>query len=141
MVEVAHLDLTAFPDSGLPQRSLRIGRCLQRACLEAFDETPGAWSVRLGPPGRGDRPGYRKEYDYPGDDPNAFSDSSHARFLDHRSDTIGPNPRVGGWPDWFNRAPEWEKCPKCKKPLVLAFEQHLWEPGHEHLPPPRGVRA
>ena len=133
------MDLSAFPDSGLPPRSLRVGRCSASECQNLHDPTPHGWRVQLGASGVGVRPATRKEFDYP-DLLDAArlgktSDRVDALLLDQQSDVIGPLPRVGGWPHWSQYASRgWPKCAGCGTDLVLAFEQTRFEPGEEKKP-------
>jgi hypothetical protein len=108
LMEVVHVDLSAFPDAGLPPRSLRVGRCNSSECQNPHDATPHGWVVELGAPGQGTRPASRKEFDYP----DLFdaarlgksSDRVDALLLDQKSDVIGSQPRIGGWPGWSQYA-------------------------------------
>jgi hypothetical protein len=119
---LAHLDLTAFPDSGLPTGSLRAGRCDHGDCTR-FLPKPGQWAVLLESNG-GDRPAFRRELDYPSDDelPKLPSERVSTMLNDHKFDTIGVLPRVGGWPNAMHKV-DWPNCTSCAKRTLLAFQQ------------------
>ncbi|HVR18762.1 MAG TPA: DNA-directed RNA polymerase subunit alpha C-terminal domain-containing protein [Polyangiaceae bacterium] len=134
LVEVAHIDLSAFPDTGLSPQSLRVGRCEAPECQNPHDPTPHGFRVELGPPGVGARPVARKEFDYPDlFDAGKTSDRIDSLLVDQQRE-IGPSPRVGGWPHWGQYASRgWPKCAGCKTDLVLAFEQNREDDAMEHV--------
>ncbi len=140
LVEVARIDLSAFPSAGLPDRSVLVARCDSEPCKSMYEKSA---SVTLGPAGEGARPAYRREYDYPVPDAKKSSDSHDSAFFDHQHDVIGThNPRVGGYADWGNPTADYSQVCDCGENMVLAFEcanAELEE--HEHaLVCPSGCR-
>lgn len=119
---LAQIDLTAFADSQLPARTVRVGRCDFGDCTQ-FLPKPGMWSVILESQG-GDRPRYRRENDYPDghDLPKLPSERASETLSDHKFDTIGSVPRVGGWPSTAHGIKPWPTCTVCGEKLVLALQ-------------------
>jgi len=155
MSEVFNFDLTAFPQSGLPACSLRFLRC-EACALELTDYKTGlvnskGWQASVDTPAAGQRPRFRREYDYPYPGHSRLdaalaaaarrsldldlSDSTDKKLFERKREVIGYGPRVGGWPSRFDPLVETYFCSSCGEELVLAFEQYPPESmGHlEHL--------
>lgn len=119
---LAHLDLSAFPASMLPAVSVRAGRCNAPSCTQ-FLPKPGQWFVGVEASG-GDRPAFRRENDYPsdGDLPKLPSERVSTMLSEHKYETIGYSPRVGGWPNTAHAIKPWPTCSTCQTSSVVAFQ-------------------